>query len=608
MSRVKLRHQQTLVPCWLIPIILAGLLLSYESVRAADIETWWHPNAEFNAATAVDAGNVRGSTIYTVRIATDAAPDVLHESFTYMSVPRGGRMKEGYDHPDGAEFAAAERMTMSWTSFLYGADAWIYVELTEGQPLRSVDEVTIRPTTLHFHKERVNDTTVRIRLPYSTLGFRFSVEFDSQQLTSYRDASSGEMTTSASGNRAVHTEPRNALMIFAEPMLAPADHARLVPDPARYAIHYPAEGRVTHLHLVNEEVIYFRPGTYHMGEDYHATLRAGVRWIYLAPGAYVKGAFQFLPGPTEFKVTGYGVLSGEQYVYEPDRTNGYRHRAGDVAHCHNTCIKMLEFGSGPQQQQLTLHGVTIANPPYHSFAVYGEERRFAVQAAQIKQIGAWYWQTDGLELYQGSSLEHAFLHSNDDVLKLFASQLQIINVVVWKADNGPVIQWGWSPKTIDDVHVNGIDVIHNRMHRDSHNSCIINSARHYREPDSRTLADPTERVTDVFIENIRSEGRNLCAMRLYALSSWENIHIENVWIEAWNGLDTATQASRLEALSSPDGERVFIGNEVRGGRGLAIVNYVVGTERITKAAGNWRSHEAGRLDFDASLWENWDAR
>ena len=97
-------------------------------------------------------------------------------------------------------------------------------------------------------------------------------------------------------------------------------------------------------------------------------------------------------------------------------------------------------------------------------------------------------------------------------------------------------------------------------------------------------------------------------MRFYALSSWENVRIENLWIEEWNELGIEAQASEFEALSNPHEERVFIGNEVWGGRGVAIVNYYVSGEHVTKAAENWRSFQTGRLDFDASLWENRDAR
>lgn len=592
----------------LLALILAtASIISLPAVANAQLQTWVHPNAEANGSTAVADGNVRRSTVYDVWVATHEMPDVRHESFTYMSLPRNGRGKDGYSDYDGAEFAAEAQLSMSWTSFIYDADVWVYISIKQGPDLHSADEVTIRPSWLGFRKELVDARTIRIFVPYSTLGFRFSVEFASEQLTSYEDAI-GALTLAAPGNLAVHTEPRNAMLVFAEAKLVGADADRLVPNPATHTIHYPAEGNISYLNEVTADVIYFNPGVYFMDSSYHAYLKPTVRWIYLAPGAYVKGAFQFQIGATDLKVTGFGVLSGEQYVYEPDRANGYRHRSDRSTDCHQTCVKMLELAAGPDQSGLTVHGITVANPPYHSFVVYGDLRHFTAYTSQTKQVGAWYWQTDGPELYESSTVAHSFIHANDDVLKLYASHAQVHDVVIWKGENGPVFQWGWAPRNVDDVHVNSVDVIHNRMHSESHNTCIINSARHFRDPSSRALADPRTRVTNLFLENIRAEGKNLCAMRLYALSSWENIRIQNLWIEEWNELGPEAQASEFEALWSPRGERVFIGNQVFGGRGLAIVNYHVGREHVTKAAENWRSFQTGRLRFSASLWENWDAR
>lgn len=39
-------------------------------------------------------------------------------SFTYMSIPRGGRQKWEYDSSDGAEFAEKSKLTMSWSTLL----------------------------------------------------------------------------------------------------------------------------------------------------------------------------------------------------------------------------------------------------------------------------------------------------------------------------------------------------------------------------------------------------------------------------------------------------------------------------------------------------------
>ena len=593
---------------------LAILGLGSCSGSRVGIQTWSHPNGEANASTSVAPGNVRSSTVYRVRVAPVTQPDKAQDSFVYMSIPRSGLRKAGYTDEDGAEFSAQAKMTMSWSSFLHDKDVWVYVELVDGSALTSANEVTIRPTTLTFQKELVNETTVRILVPRVPKGFRFSVEFDNQQMTIY-EGRDGALTTETAGNRAVHTEPRNGLMIFAEPLLAGRNAKRLTPDPrsTSYTIHYPAQGLIANLHEVTDRVIYFRPGTYYMGASYHANLHPNVRWIYLAPGAYVKGAFQFraspsvLPDSAVLGVTGFGVLSGEQYVYEADRANGYQRRAADTPDCHGTCVKLLEFESSPSAERMTIHGITMANAPYHSFVIYGAPT-IAANVSHGKQVGGWYWQTDGFEMYDNTTMSDMFFHLNDDVLKLYGSNTRVNDIVVWKLENGPVIQWGWTPRNIGQVLVNGVDVIHNRMHRDDHNTCIINSAKHYLDPGSEFMADLQALVSEILLLNIRSEGMNLCAMRLYALSNWRNIHIENLWIEEWNGLDSARQASRFEALSNGAGVCVSIGNEVREHPGLSILNYTVAGERITKEAGNWRADGHGRLDFDPVLWKRWNAQ
>ena len=104
-----------------------------------------------------------------------------------------------------------------------------------------------------------------------------------------------------------------------------------------------------------------------------------------------------------------------------------------------------------------------------------------------------------------------------------------------------------------------------------------------------------------------SEGMNLAAMRLFALSNWRDVVIRNFWIESWNELNPREQRSQLQAVWSPDRERrTRIGDPESPG--LLLVNYQVGKERITRQADNWSSENAGRLDFDAELWEAWDAR
>ncbi|WP_274995485.1 family 49 glycosyl hydrolase, partial [Promicromonospora iranensis] len=589
---------------------LAGATAAASTADNAELQTWWHDNYEFNTSSPVASDKVRRSASYDVQVASASAPSTRYDSFTYMSIPRSGKGKIGYTEEDGAEFSSSANLTMSWSSFQYATDVWVDVTLRTGQTITSADQVTLRPRHLNFDKQLVNGSTIRIKVPYNPTGHRFSVEFEPQLYTAYNDmaGASGNLTTSASGNRAIHTEPRNSVLVFAEPLLTGAEKERLVPTEDSGSIHYPNPGQVTNLNNVSQEIIYFRPGTYSMGSNYHAVLPANVKWVYLAPGAYVKGAFRFFhDNQGLYKVTGYGVLSGEQYVYEADTSNGYQHNVN--SNCHTSCVKMLQLQSSDAQQHLDLQGVTINEPPYHSFVVYGNESRFSMRVNNYKQVGSWYWQTDGIELYRGSTMKNTFFHANDDVLKMYHSDVSIDDTVIWKNENGPVIQWGWTPRNIDGVSVTNTHVIHNRMFwKDvKYNTCILNSSSHWEDMGSTKTANPGTTVRNMRFENITVEGTTNCALRVYALSNTENIHIKNLKIDGWNGLDPSSQVSHLKRYTNTAGQKVTIGNETSDSRGIKLENYTVGGTTIDKAGSNWSADQLGRIGFDADTWDSWNA-
>ncbi|WP_203566547.1 family 49 glycosyl hydrolase [Aestuariimicrobium ganziense] len=581
--------------------------------KKAVVTTWDHENAVATQEP-IAGDQVRRSRFYDATVTPAKGPKTSQQSFVYMSVPRAGNDKIGYTEQDGAEFAADADLTMSWTSFVYTGDVWVDVHLKTGQTISSADQVTIRPTDLGLKKQLVNSSTVRVWVPHSADGFRFSVEFDPQLITSYNDLSgaSGTLTTQADGNRAIHTEPQNAMLVFANP--APA--ADSIPTEADGTIHRPQPGAVTDLNTITEEIVYFGPGTYHMGSQYHAVLPEQVKWVYLAPGAYVKGAFRFLHDPQpSYRVTGLGVLSGEQYVYEADTTNGYQHNVND--NCHVTCVKMLQFESSNEGQTLDLQGITINEPPYHSFVVYAHDEdgteigveNFKMTVQNYKQVGAWYWQTDGIELYADGTMKNTFFHANDDVLKLYHSRVTVENTVIWKNENGPVIQWGWVPREIDGVRVTNTDIIHNRMYwKDvKYNTCVFNSSSHYEDMGATDRADTTMTVQNMIFTDTRVEGMVNCAVRIFALSNTENIEIDGLEIEAWNDLDPTSQVSLLKRYTDREGNKVTIGNEMTEGNGLLLHNYTVGGEAILKAGDNWAADELGRLNFDADTWLSWNA-
>lgn len=584
-----------------------------------DLRTWWQDNPEANAATPVAADHVRESTFYGVRVASASAPNTRYGSFTYMSIPRSGKDKIGYTDQDGAEFAHDAGLSMSWSTFEYAADTWVDITLKTGQTITSAAQVTIRPNNLGFKKKLVNGSTIRVKVPYSETGYRFSVEFDPQLYTAYNDMSgtSGALTTAAAGNRAVHTEPRNSLLVFAQPKLTGAKAARYIPTETDGTIYRPQPGLVDDLDHITQDIVYFGPGTYYMGAGYRAMLPANVKWVYLAPGAYVKGAFRF-PDATQpqYKVTGYGVLSGEQYVYEPDTANGYQHRSPQTPECHVTCVKMLQFESSNTGQQLDLQGVTINEPPYHSFVVYAHDggaevgvENFHMTVSDYQQVGSWYWQTDGIELYSGSTMNDTFFHSNDDVLKMYHSDVSVTNTVIWKNENGPVVQWGWAPRNIDNVTVTNTDVIHNRMYwKDvKYNTCIFNSSSAWQDMSATDRADPSTTIKNMKFVNTRVEGMTNCAIRVFALSNLQNIDIDGLSIDGWNGLGIDAQASLLKRDTDASGQKVSIGNEMTAGDGILLHNYNVGGVPILKAGDNWASDELGRLNFDGDTWDDWNA-
>lgn len=257
---------------------------------------------------------MRQSPFCSTKVSTCKAPYNYYDSFTYISIPRNGSEKLGYSSLDGAEFATESNMTMSWSCFEYSTDVYVDVTLTTNKNISSANQVKIRPSKLKFSKQLLSDSTIRIGVSYNPGGYRFSVEFDSELFTAYDRLGVLSETVDAH-SRDVHIQPRNAMMIFAQPKVSDED-GELIPKSQAGTIFRQTQGDISYIDDVQADVISFGPGTYFMGPRHMAELSSNVKWIYFAPGAYVKGAFKFPEGPQScYRVTGYGVLSGEQYIY-----------------------------------------------------------------------------------------------------------------------------------------------------------------------------------------------------------------------------------------------------------------------------------------------------
>jgi hypothetical protein len=164
-----------------IYLILFAIIYSIDIEHGSPIinnnlHTWWHDNIEYNDNSPVKDNNVRGSTICSVQVATTVNETDAYDSFTYMSIPRGGRDKWEYSDSDGAEFAKMAKLTMSWSTFQYLVDIWVIVKFHNlSNVISSIDDVTIRPINLNFKKELLDNRTIRILVPYRPAGYRLVI-------------------------------------------------------------------------------------------------------------------------------------------------------------------------------------------------------------------------------------------------------------------------------------------------------------------------------------------------------------------------------------------------------------------------------------------------
>lgn len=349
------------------------------SNRTADtdnLKTWWHSTGEINTKTPVENGNVRQSHVYNIQVASSSSPQDFYDSFVYESMPRNGNgniclpgdltsiCPPGRDD-DGISIEGDIGADMAWTQYLTTTDSILRVTRT-GNVSVSADDVVIRPTTLSFDK-RVENDSVLITIPFSDRGYRFSVEYK-DSLWQYRNNEPGlnahyVQNKNPSGKDYVPAyndsmpivgiEPLNALLIFVSPFPAIEN----VPNDESNTF-YVEEGLVTNLKEIDKTILYFKPGVYWLTAKAHAILSKSVSWVYLAPGAYVKGAFQFETDSLDIKATGFGVVSGEQYVYQANAAQGYINNKSDA-----TSLKMWRFESQPGAH-LTMTGLTTANPVF----------------------------------------------------------------------------------------------------------------------------------------------------------------------------------------------------------------------------------------------------
>ena len=532
---------------------------------------------------------------------------------------------------DGVTIEPLLNATMSWTQFLYSTDVVLKItRLNNLTASASSSNVKIRPTSYNYTTSSSGDA-VYVHVPFMGNGTRFSIEFE-DDLWSYHtvatapsctesmdpsgpsgDCSYAQNVSSVWGNYfqqynssmpVVGTEPVNALLIFASPF--PSDG--LVAQQSDQQTLTAQPGFVSNLDKVSAKTIYFPPGVYWFGPTAHAVLGSSVNWVYLAPGAYVKGALEFTnSNASSVMVTGFGVLSGEQYVYQANPAQGYCSSKSDT-----DSLKMFRgVSTGQQNMTFTLNGITMANPPFNSMDFYNDTDSISTMAWDYKQVGAWFDQTDGLENYPGSHVHDVFYHSSDDTIKLYYSNATIENIVIWKKTNGPAIQLGWQPRNVSGTTVTNITQIHSRYFSNdaagTTGDALIMSTVFPQDASNMNTADCHSYLSNVTISGLRAEGISPSLLRLSPLMNYDDMIIEDVWIDQLSPIDTGLQTSwaRKWTDSGNNDTPVAIGSKSTDGVGLTVKDFYVGEEKVSFQADNWDAEALGSLDFDEFFWGHW---
>ena len=514
----------------------------------------------------------------------------FYDSFVYETIPRNGNgniltpndPSSTTTNDDGITIEADINMTMAWTQFLYQSDVVVKIHRLDGFQANA-SSVSIRPTTLQY-TTTPSGGDIYITVPYSAEGTRFSVEFEDRLYEFHDSCATSEcgfvQNRDPSGcsyvekftaeNPIMGIEPLDSLLIFASAWPS----ADMIPNANASTSHVVKPGLVSGLDQIDAITVIFNPGVYYFTGTAHANLSSSVNWVYLAPGAYVKGAVEFKTVSPEIKATGYGVLSGEQYVYQANQSEGY----ANVESNEDSLRMWRGISANGVNQTIYLNGVTVNAPPFNSMDFFGDVNTLSVQAWDYKQVGAFFGQTDGLEIYPGSSIHDVFYHSNDDTIKTYYSDVDVQRITVWKGTTAPVIQFGWASRSLSNITVNDVDLIHSRWNSNGSNPGLIGGDQAYTadEDDDTNTADCTNTIQDVTFSNLRGEGLTGNLFRIRPLSNLANFKIQNVYLEEPVIASSGIPFSYLPVFTDSSGTAVKVTN-------LTIDEFYVGDAKVDTA-------------------------
>uniref|UniRef100_A0A093VA28 Dextranase n=1 Tax=Talaromyces marneffei PM1 TaxID=1077442 RepID=A0A093VA28_TALMA len=560
-----------------------------------DFRTWWHNSGEINTQTPVQPGNVRQSHKYSVQVSL-AGANTFYDSFVYESIPRNGngRIYAPTDLPgsntldpgvdDGISIEPGIGLNMAWSQFEYSQDVDIKILAIDGSSLGSPSDVVIRPVSISYAISQSSDGGIVIRIPADANGRKFSVEFKNDLYTFLSDGN--EYVTS--GGTAVGVEPTNALVIFASPFLP----SGMIPHMTTYNTQTMTPGPINNGDWGSKPILYFPPGVYWMNQDQsgnsgklgsnHMRLNSNTYWVYFAPGAYVKGAIEYFT-KHNFYATGHGVLSGENYVYQANAADNYVAVKSDT-----TSLRMWWHNNLGGGQTWYCVGPTVNAPPFNTMDFNGNSD-ISSQINDYKQVGAFFFQTDGPEIYPNSVVHDVFWHVNDDALKIYYSGASVSRATIWKCHNDPIIQMGWTSRDISGVTIDTLNVIHTRYIKSETvvPSAIIGASPFY----ASGMSPDSSKSISLTVSNVVCEGLCPSLVRITPLQNYKNVVVKNVAFP--DGLQTNSIGTGESIIPAASGLTM----------GLDISNWTVGGQQVTMQ--NFQSNSLGQFNIDGSYWGEW---
>jgi hypothetical protein len=412
---------------------------------------------------------IAASPLYSVKVGRSGP---LRSSFVY-AVNNIGLAQYNWQ---GHGWNIRSELTTAWTSF----DSWglrggvpspgaapvtVQVSMVIPAPAWQRPAVRVLPSAYGVVPSAVTQAgnTYQVTFAISSAG-QYSVEF-------YDAATPPDFATWV---------PPNPLLIFANPMEedAPrADRSNVLVLAPGQAI--PASGAWGTRDGVAVDTLYFSPGVYDL-DQVPSNVNTGIyvlrsnQHVYIAGGAYVKGAFATCPSTpagcsdaVNVSIRGRGILSGENFKrdYTVNETNSNAD-ALDAPMLIDFEGSAVAQGVWAGQQNALIEGITLIQAPYYNITLNGINNR----VDGVKLI-SWYPSTDGIAVgydYKvqgvehpgGGVLENSFFKDGDDSVKLYSSGLRVRNVVVWQSNNAAAFEIGAPVQDVDDVWVRDSQVIH----------------------------------------------------------------------------------------------------------------------------------------------------